>query len=290
MKTPHSPNIEYEKQTIDGVFSRAASTYDHIGPRFFSYFGPRLISHAQIQPGSQLLDIATGRGAVLFPAAAAVGPTGKVHGIDISAAMIEATRQEIAQRGLSHVTVQPMDAETLQFPDESFDVVCCGFAIFFFPQLEKALAEIRRVLRPGGKFVTSTWGPKDERWEWHSELFRTWLPRPEPAEEKEEADSTTVKPVFDTPEGMTAIVTRAGFVQPQVMLDQRDFLYADEETWWQTQWSHGARRGVEAIQRHRGDEGLQQFKATAFEKLQPLRQPDGFHQVYAALYTLALKG
>jgi ubiquinone/menaquinone biosynthesis C-methylase UbiE len=286
MKTFHFSNSQFEKEAVDGVFSRAAATYDHIGPRLFSYFGPRLITHARIPAGAHLLDIATGRGAVLFPAAEAVGPTGRVHGIDLSAAMIEATRQEIAQRGLSHVTVQQMDAETLQFPDASFDVVCCGFAIFFFPQLEKALAEILRVLRPGGQFVASTWGPEEARWEWRDRLVRAYLPPLEP-EEKEE--SAAAKPVFDTPEGMTAIVTRAGFIQPQVMVDQGDFIYADEETWWQTQWSHGARRGVEAIQRHRGTAGLQQFKAAAFDQLQPLRQPDGFHQIYQALYTLAGK-
>ncbi len=87
------------KQGIAGVFSRASSTYDQVGPRFFSYFGRRLVEVAQIPAGSRVLDIATGRGAVLFPAAERVGPQGYVIGIDLAEDMVKQTADEIKRRG-----------------------------------------------------------------------------------------------------------------------------------------------------------------------------------------------
>jgi len=73
---------------IVGVFGRAASTYDRIGPQVFAHFGQRLVERAQLAPGAAVLDVVAGRGAVLFPAAQQVGPAGRVTGIDLSAAMV----------------------------------------------------------------------------------------------------------------------------------------------------------------------------------------------------------
>ena len=160
------PDVVERKQKLADFFGRAAPTYDHVGPRFFSRFGRRLVEFARIPAGAHVLDVAAGRGAVLFPAAEAVGPQGQVVGIDLSPSMVEETSHEIEKRALSNVMVRQMDAEYLQFPGESFDFVLCGFAVFFFPQLDRALAEIRRVLRPQGCFGLSTWGQPDEHWKW----------------------------------------------------------------------------------------------------------------------------
>jgi SAM-dependent methyltransferase len=65
-----------------------------------------------------------------------------------------------------------MDAEKLDFPDTTFDAVLCGYAIFFFPNVLQALAEFRRVLKPGGLLAVSTQGTADERWQWWGELLR----------------------------------------------------------------------------------------------------------------------
>src|SRR5690349_14390611 len=111
------------KEGIAGVFNRASSIYDHVGPRYFSYFGQQLVKAANIPSGAKVLDVATGRGAVLFPAAEKVGAQGYVNGIDISVGMVEETLAEIEQRGIKNATVQVMDAEHLTFPDATFDVV-----------------------------------------------------------------------------------------------------------------------------------------------------------------------
>ena len=66
---------------IAGVFNRSAATYDQIGPQIYGYFGQRLVEIADVSPRSRVLDVATGRGAILLPLASEVGPYGKVIGI-----------------------------------------------------------------------------------------------------------------------------------------------------------------------------------------------------------------
>jgi ubiquinone/menaquinone biosynthesis C-methylase UbiE len=75
------------------VFNQAASMYDRIGPGRFSYFGQRLVDAAEIPNGANVLDVAAGRGALLFPAAARVGRTGHVTGIDFAPNMVRETAQ-----------------------------------------------------------------------------------------------------------------------------------------------------------------------------------------------------
>ncbi len=133
-------------QTLEATFNEAASLYD--GGGVFRESGQRLVDLLDLRPGLQVLDVATGAGAVLLPAARRVGPAGQVTGIDISANMLEKTRRAAAVEGLANVELLKMDGGYLQFPDASFDIATCGFGIFFLP--ETALKEMYRVCRPGG--------------------------------------------------------------------------------------------------------------------------------------------
>ncbi len=74
------------KENVAGLFDRVASTYDRVGPRFFSHFGRRLVELAQIPSGADVLDVAAGRGAVLYPAADKSIPTTRPCGPTRSAA------------------------------------------------------------------------------------------------------------------------------------------------------------------------------------------------------------
>lgn len=87
---------------------------------------------------------------MLLPAARRVGPEGHVIGIDLSGAILHETERIAQAEGLTNVELLKMDAEHLEFPDQSFDAVTCAFAIFFFPNVDAALREMHRVLKPGG--------------------------------------------------------------------------------------------------------------------------------------------
>lgn len=274
------PEITRRKQRVSKMFDGAAATYDQVGPRFFTHFGRRLVEIAQVHPRAKVLDVATGRGAVLYPAAKAVGPQGRVIGIDLSEKMVLETSKEIVGKKLSlNVEMRQMDAERLQFPDEAFDYVLCGFAIFFFPQLYKAMAEFRRVLKPDGQIGVSTFDALFYRgWDWFYEIVETYLPS-EPEETRETETDNDSQPIFDTPEGVKAILNAAGFDDVQIFSETAEFVYETEEEFWATLWSHGARETLKRIEQETGSDGLQKFKLDVSKKLRAIKQTDGFHEL-----------
>jgi ubiquinone/menaquinone biosynthesis C-methylase UbiE len=80
--------------------------------------------------------------------------------VDISGGMIGAAQRRAVARDLAGVSFQRMDAEFLELPDASFDVVLCALGLMYFPDPSRALAEMRRVLKPGGRLVVAVWGER----------------------------------------------------------------------------------------------------------------------------------
>lgn len=288
MSNPDPAEITQYKERIAGLFSRAAPTYDQAGPQFFSHFGKRLVQLAKIPIGCRVLDVATGRGAVLFPVADVIGPQGEVIGIDISEAMLKEARTDIEKKGLKNALVCQMDAEQLQFSDASFDYVLCGLSVFIFPLPLLALSEMWRVLKPGGVLGMSTFWRDDERWSWLGELFEKHLP-PTTSVESTTDEEQPPAPDFRSHNGLKELMDSAGFTGVQVIGEEKDFVYATEESWWSTIWSHGMRGTLERIQSTSGTDGLENFKTEAFKHIQTVRHPDGFNHMWSVLFTLATK-
>jgi ubiquinone/menaquinone biosynthesis C-methylase UbiE len=122
----------------------------------------RLFELSDLQAGERVLEIACGTGLVTFPAASAVGRHGSVVATDLSDAMVAYVADEAVRRKLQHVRALRMDAETLTFPDGSFDVVLCALGLMYVPDPVAALREMHRVLRPGGRAVASVWGARNK--------------------------------------------------------------------------------------------------------------------------------
>src|SRR5262245_32480725 len=126
---PDTRPTEAAKRPVAALYSSVADDYARQGPPLFAHAGHRLVDLVGIRPGDRVLDVATGRGAALFPAAARAGPAGRVVGIDLAAGMVRATRADAGVRGLSQVEVRRADAEALDrsFPRAAFDRALCGF-------------------------------------------------------------------------------------------------------------------------------------------------------------------
>ena len=116
-----------------------------------------LLRTAALQPGERVADVACGTGVVARLAAAQVGATGSVTGIDLAPDMIEVARRVPTSAGPA-IDWQVGDAEALPLDDESCDVVLCQMGLMFMADPTAALAEMRRVLVPGGRVVVSTPG------------------------------------------------------------------------------------------------------------------------------------
>jgi ubiquinone/menaquinone biosynthesis C-methylase UbiE len=125
----------------------------------FAPFALEVLREAQVAAGDRVLDVACGPGAAAF-AAAARGA--RVVAVDFSEGMISELRARALREG-ADVEALVMDARALDLPDGSFDVAVCCLGFMFFPDRARAFAQMRRVLRPGGRAVIATWGPIERR-------------------------------------------------------------------------------------------------------------------------------
>jgi SAM-dependent methyltransferase len=107
--------------------------------------------------GSRVLDVACGSGYPAIAAALAVGPAGRVVAADISPEMITAAASRARAMGLVNIEFVDQDCEALRFDDNSFDAVTDTYGLMFCPDLDRALGEMRRVLRPGGRAAIVVW-------------------------------------------------------------------------------------------------------------------------------------
>lgn len=248
-------------------FSRLAPNYDFAG--CFTHFGRRLVEAVGVEPGQRVLDVASGRGAVLFPAAERVGPSGHVEGIDLAEGMVAAVNADAERRGVA-ARVRVMDAEHLDFPDASFDRVLCGFGIMFPPDQARALSEMCRVLRPEGRLGLSTWREAES----HdlSIVLRSM------------GQAMIQSPGWITaPDVLSELLTRAGFSAVQVDADTHLFRHADLEAYWQGAMGTGARRIIEAL----NADQMVRVRAALAEQLAQYQQTDGYHVPATALIATA---
>jgi SAM-dependent methyltransferase len=107
-----------------------------------------------------VLDVGAGTGTL---ACAAAGRVAHVTAVDFSPGMLEQLRERAAREGLTNVDTMVMDAQSLAFPDASFDAAFSLFAFMFVPDRARAFRELHRVLRPGGRVLVATWGPIERR-------------------------------------------------------------------------------------------------------------------------------
>lgn len=279
-----APEYRQMKREVAAAYDRAARRYDQVGTRRFQYFGQLLVERLDVAPQSWILDVATGRGAILFPLAERLGADGRIVGIDLAREMVVLTGAELRRRGMANAAVLQMDADALAFAAERFDVVTCGFALFFV-DFTHVLAELYRSLKPGGTLAVSVnHSPADpaeyERWKWQFRLKREALGasfRPSAA---------CVAPLrLGTPERLDAALEQAGFVDVRVETAEATFYFADEEDWWQHELSQGSRLWADGM----SEAARERYKQGAFERLREMKEDRGIRVVDGAMLAFAKK-
>jgi ubiquinone/menaquinone biosynthesis C-methylase UbiE len=264
------------KHIVSEVFNRTADKYGTVGPDYLGYFGYKIVEYADINEGQIILDMACGRGASLFPALDKIGSTGKIIGIDLAGAMIRNTKLEIKHATFNNIELYEMDIEALSFMSNTFDIVLCGFSLFFFPNLDIALSEINRVLKPGGVFVTSTFGKRDKRWQSFRELMANTQKNLPPI-------SLAQTKILDTEDEIINQFTESGFKGINVFKEEKEFYYQDESDWWQTMWSQGYRGFLERLDK----QSLQVFKKESFKIISKIKNKNGIPEKFQVLITKA---
>lgn len=113
------------------------------------------------KPGQTVLELACGTGQSSLSAAEAVKPDGRVLATDFSPAMLEQARARATETGAGNIEHRVLDAQEMDLGDDSVDGVLCRFGYMLMPDPASALAETRRVLRPGGHLALAVWGPPE---------------------------------------------------------------------------------------------------------------------------------
>ena len=155
--TPYQSETATKKEQVAAMFNNISGTYDFLN--HFMSLGIDIIWRKQaikelksIKPRI-ILDVATGTGDFAFEAINILHPE-KIIGVDISEGMLDVARKKIYDRNLQHIfSVQTGDSEGLHFENNHFDAITVAFGVRNYQNLEKGLADMYRVLKPGGKIV-----------------------------------------------------------------------------------------------------------------------------------------
>jgi ubiquinone/menaquinone biosynthesis C-methylase UbiE len=227
---------------------RAACTYgaaaDHYGLASLSFwdrFGSATVSRLPLAAGDAVLDLCCGAGASAIPAARAVGPAGRVVGVDVAGPLLEMARAKAAREGLANIEFRQGDATRTGLSGGSFDAVVCVFGVFFAPDMAAFVAEMWRLVRPGGVLAVTTWG--QGLWEPASTCFWESVRAVEPSLFK----AFNPWDEITTPQALADLFARGGVTDPVVVATQGQQHLDSPDKFWDIVLGSGYRATIDAL-------------------------------------------
>jgi ubiquinone/menaquinone biosynthesis C-methylase UbiE len=186
MSTPEQERVEEFRQRVrrDWDDAETVAAWRKWSRSNFETFGGvtrALVEAAGASPGQSILDLASGSGQPALALASAVAPSGHVTATDQSTGMLAVAEENAGRAGVSNMRFRRADAESLPFPDRTFDRVTCRFGAMFFADPVGAMKECLRVLLPGGRAAFAVWGsPQQPFFAMTAGALRRYIPSPDP--------------------------------------------------------------------------------------------------------------
>jgi ubiquinone/menaquinone biosynthesis C-methylase UbiE len=169
----------------------------------------RLVRLGAPQPNERVLDIATGTGFVAIPAARLVGERGTIIGVDISAGMLDRAAKAVVAAGVGNVDLVQADAEALDYPAGSFDLIFSCNALPYMTDVPAALRHWHSLLRPGGRLAFNCWAEHSYA---TGHLLRVIAAR-------HGIEVAVIGQDTGTPERCLSILVAVGFVRPEIVVE-----------------------------------------------------------------------
>ncbi len=160
------------KERIKNTFDEAALHYDTNEHFVRSAKQMGTLAVLTCKPDATILDLSTGTGHIAIEIATRL-PNAVLHGVDISEQMLHVARQKSTAAGVHNVTYHCQDVEELELEESAFDLITCGYGLFFYPNLDATFCDIAKRVKSGGAFMFSTFTP--DAFEPHSQLFLDML-------------------------------------------------------------------------------------------------------------------
>jgi len=268
---------EIIRREVRRGWEQTSTQYAIDRPQVFQRFADRLAALLNWSSGQRVLDVGTGTGVIAWRAAERVGAGGQVMGVDCAWRMVNQARAA-AQGQWRNVSFAQMDAEFLGLPDASFDLVVCAFSLFQFVDMGRALAEMYRVLKPGGQVGLSNWGPEffTPVAAMQRDLFREYGLRP-----------LLTNPITFKHDQMRGLMEAAGFVQVELVQDHVELWFEQPQEVWN--WNAAMGPFPIMLEQQLTCEQRQEVERRYVEMLIPLQTPQGIACTLHPLYTLARK-
>lgn len=215
------------REMWEGVAPAWAAHADYIDDRAAGLTAA-LLDASGLRPGERVLELACGAGGAGIAAAALVAPGGEAVLSDVSEQMVAIAAARASTGGVTNVTARRIDAEDIDEPDGSFDAVLCREGLMFAVAPARAVAQIHRVLRPGGRVAAAVWGPPAAN-PWVRLVFETVA-----AELGTPAMPAGMPGPFSLSDadGLAALFTSAGFASVAVHEHQVDLRSPSVDDWF----------------------------------------------------------
>ena len=235
------PDGEEHKQGVCAVFDTVAPGYDDPTLRFFPCCADHIVSQLCPDQGWKILDVATGTGALAGALAKVINPGGQVTAIDLSEGMLACAEQNIKKMALDNVDFLQMDAEEPDFSRDYFDAVTCSFGLFFIPDMLKALKQWRRVTKPGGKVLFSSF--TDNAFRPLLDIFGEDLEKFGLELSEENVSAARLK----DPDVCKTLMAEAGYQAIEQHVTQVGYYLNNVDQWWDAIWNTAMRGLVEQL-------------------------------------------
>jgi ubiquinone/menaquinone biosynthesis C-methylase UbiE len=229
------------------TYGAAADHYSLAALSFWDRFGAETVSRLPLADGQLVVDLCCGAGASAIPAARLVGPAGRVLGIDVAEPLLEMARVRAAREGLANAEFRYGDATRTALPDGSFDAVVCVFGVFFAADMTGFVAEMWRLVRPGGVLAVTTWG--QGLWEPASSVF--W----ESVREVEPSLFKAFNPwdEITTEAALTDLLARGGVEHPDASATAGQHHLEHPDRFWDIVLGSGYRSTIDALNQEQRD-------------------------------------
>lgn len=217
---------------IKETFNDASAGYDKPALRFFIHAADQLAGSMRLGGNEHILDVACGTGTVALACARRLGK-GHVTGVDLSEGMLEKARAKAAAQQLDNLTFRCTDLESMDFGGATFDGACCGFGVFFLPDMEAAFKIIASHVRPGGavgisSFTGAVMEPLSQAFIDRIQAYGVEIP---PLSWKRLDDAAKHRTLY----------TAAGMSQVDTHTVQAGYHLTGFDEWWDILWFSGFR-------------------------------------------------